>query len=198
MIPIVCFFGQAGSGKDTAGAYFTGHGEYVRLSLADELKWDIIKMGLATEEEAFTTKPPHIRLLLQKYGTEICRKIHGDDYWLWRWAAKALEVTADAPYRGLSVADVRFPNEASWFLDRGAVLIHIKPNARSLAIRAAWGDDIHVSEEGYRTIPEAVGARAERLFEIDNDKTPQDLYDKLYLLEQSKVWPFASVLFGHR
>ena len=188
MLPIVAFCGMAQAGKDTAAAYFNLTERYVRLSLADELKRDIVKLGLATEEECFVTKPPHVRRLLQVYGTDICRKIHGDDYWLWRWADRALLDTAGLK-AGITVGDVRFPNEAEWFLARGAVLIHVRPNKRSLALRASWGDTIHVSEEGYRTIP-ALYSDHPRFYEIENEGTIQDLFGLLSRMELLASWPF--------
>ena len=178
MFPIVAFCGQAQAGKDTAAAWFVQNRGFTRLSLADELKNDLIEQGLATHDECFVTKPPHIRKLLQWYGTDLWRKQAGADFWLWRWAACAMRLAKDA--RGIVCADVRFVNEARWFMSRGAILVHILPNARSLALRKTW-PEVHISEEGWRLIPEAVGGTA-GYYEVDNSVSLDELYVQLRML----------------
>lgn len=84
-----------------------------RLRLDDALKryggWDRLKWEV-----------PEVRQLLQKYGTEAGRDIHGEDCWVRVWANKV-----DAMMENVIVTDLHFANESAAIRQRGGVVIFV-------------------------------------------------------------------------
>lgn len=73
--------GKAGSGKDYVYTHVIKPRGFMQVSLAWHFKADLIGKGAITFEEAFVTKPPKIRTLLQFVGTELGRNIFGRSVW---------------------------------------------------------------------------------------------------------------------
>lgn len=84
-----------------------------RLRLADALKhrggWDKLKWEC-----------PEVRELLQKYGTEAGRDIHGEDCWVRVWSTKV-----DSIMENVIVTDLHFANEACAIRQRGGIVLFV-------------------------------------------------------------------------
>lgn len=79
--------------------------------LVDELGWDVAKVQY-----------PEIRTLMQKYGTEAGRDIHGQDCW-----TNIIKREIDSfPAQKFVITDVRFPNELEVLDSLGAVVVKVK------------------------------------------------------------------------
>ena len=77
-----------------------------------------------------------VRRLLQRFGTEAGREIHGEDVWV---DATTRQVEAvDGP--GVVITDVRFPNEAERVTSLGGVTVRV------VNPRVPVSDDAHPSE----------------------------------------------------
>jgi hypothetical protein len=130
MFKVIGLSGKAGSGKDhIASRIITPHYGYVPFSLAWHIKTSLIGKNACTYEEAFITKPPRVRHLLQQEGTESGRDIYGKDIWLdtaFAWMQLVYEQWGIARF---VVPDVRFPNEVEYIKRKGGkVLRIIAPN----------------------------------------------------------------------
>ena len=78
---VIGLSGKAGSGKDYVFKHYLQPKGFLQLSLSWHFKVDLIAKGVITFEEAFETKPPNVRTLLQLVGTELGRNVYGDDIW---------------------------------------------------------------------------------------------------------------------
>lgn len=104
---IVAISGKITSGKSTlANAICAADPRFVRLSLADEMKNDIA--NLCEVDRAYIEANKDLfRPIMQYYGTDIMRHVHGQDYWVDRLVDKIY----DECLKFVVVDDVRFPNE---------------------------------------------------------------------------------------
>ena len=120
---IIGLSGYAQSGKDTIANHLVEHHGFTRIAFADpmrealyalnptvtdipelqgiSLQWLVDKMGW----DFAKVDSPQVRTLLQRFGTEVGRKLWGENFWVDRAMAKA------AQYDKVVVTDVRFPNE---------------------------------------------------------------------------------------
>lgn len=127
---VVGIIGRAGHGKDTCAQILKEIYGFQRIALADALKRDIQECfssfpECSIEAQNSRQRAPWVRRLQQVYGTEWCRKRLGEEYWLDRWAASA-EVSFAVGIPGISVPDVRFPNEVKYLRERwGAKLLFV-------------------------------------------------------------------------
>lgn len=124
---IIGLSGYARVGKDTtADRLVTAHG-FTKIGFADALKEAVYTLnpkigptmryaevvddiGLDAAKAAF----PEVRRLLQFMGTDVARKLWGEDFWVDRLADKIFHLTAADPDLNVVIADVRFPNEAAF------------------------------------------------------------------------------------
>lgn len=125
---IIGLSGYARAGKDTvADRLVTSHG-FTKIGFADALKEavytlnpivgptgvryaDIVDQhGLDAAKAGFV----EVRRLLQFMGTDVARKLWGEDFWVDRLADKVFHLTAVDPDLNVVIADVRFPNEAAF------------------------------------------------------------------------------------
>ena len=112
----------------------TGHAREGKTTLAEKIgkRFDIDCMALAGPLKEMTTdlfklfgiKPSRnkelVRPYYQKIGTEICRRIFGDDIW-----CQTLEKNCENK-DVVIVSDVRFPNEVEYFKSRyDTILIRV-------------------------------------------------------------------------
>lgn len=90
-----------------------GYGRLVRLSdVVRQFGWDIAKR-----------KFPEVRRLLQKYGTEGGRAIHGWDCWIKIFRERASAIVSVG--RRVAAFDVRFDNEAAAIHEMGGVVVRV-------------------------------------------------------------------------
>jgi hypothetical protein len=128
--------GMAGSGKDEAARALVANGwrrdafadrmrtamlaldpwvdDPVAIDTFHRLSWLVRDIGWDEAKRRY----PEVRQLLQRFGTEAGRGVHGEDCWV-----DAL--FRDADDSPLVVTDVRFGNEARAIKDRGGLVVKI-------------------------------------------------------------------------
>jgi hypothetical protein len=206
MIIGVCGF--IGSGKDTVADYLVNFHEFRRDSFAATLKdavaavfgWDRELLEGRTKEarawreqvdpwwaERLSMPDLTPRLILQLWGTEVCRKGFHDDIWIASLENKLRNSTDD-----IVISDCRFPNEIASIKKAGGKVIWVQrgdlPEWYSVAVldnmtTGHYARDnmekkqlgmkyqypgIHVSEWAW------VGTKFDHV--IENDGTIDDLY----------------------
>lgn len=193
---IIGFCGLIGSGKDTAADYLCNFHGFQRESFASTLKdavsavfgwnrdWLEGRTKAAREwreqidpwwSERLDMPDLTPRLVLQLWGTEVCRKSFHDDIWIASLENK-LRQTKD----NTVITDCRFPNEIASIRNAGGRVIRIArgpdPDWFQLA-RIAPAEmkksypNIHASEYSW--------ASTDFDITIDNNGTVEDLYKEL-------------------
>ena len=168
---LVGLTGFAGVGKDTAAAALAG---WRRAAFADLLRTGLLALDPYIVSGFSSTRLscliamhgwdgakrdfPDVRRLMQRFGTEAGRDLHGADVWV-----DALFRTV-TPGERVVIADVRFPNEYKAIRDRGGLIVRIvRPGIEAV--------NDHVSEhaiDGF--VPDAI---------INNDGTVAELHAKI-------------------
>ena len=158
MIIGVCGF--IGSGKDTVADYLVNFHEYRRESFANSLKdavaqvfgWDrtLLEGRTAQAREwreqvdswwARRLNMPELtpRLMLQLWGTEVCRLGFHDDIWI-----ASLENKLRNSQDNVVISDCRFPNEIKSLRASGGIILRVErgtqPHWTDIAVRANQGD----------------------------------------------------------
>lgn len=137
--------GYKKSGKDSVAKILMNHLQpkhTVRIGFADALKEEIavaIKQPVSYIEE----HKDNFRLILQGWGSDFRRNLHGNDYWVEKWLHK-LNGLPSSTYAVL-VPDVRFPNEAKTILKVGGTIWRVTRNGVM--------SDGHESEEQINNLP---------------------------------------------
>lgn len=134
---ILGIVGKKQSGKDTVAAIIQRLMQpkrVDRIAFADALKEEV---GLATNStvEFIDANKDNFRLILQGWGTDFRRKLHGDTYWLVRWLDKVNHSNAI----GIIAPDVRFLNEANCIRELGGKLWRVVRKVNGAV-------DLHTSE----------------------------------------------------
>jgi hypothetical protein len=211
---IIGFVGFIGSGKDTAADYLVNYHEFRRDSFASTLKdavaavfgWDRILLEGRTKEArewrervdpwwSERLNMPNLtpRLMLQLWGTEVCRNGFHDDIWIASLENK-MRKTAD----NIVISDVRFPNEIKAIHNAGGIVVRIKrgddPEWYQDAVNANAGPQnmswlisksrldklgIHASETSW------VGGNID--YTVTNDSTIDELFDQIKNLVESHL-----------
>jgi hypothetical protein len=211
---IIGFVGFIGSGKDTAADYLVNYHEFRRDSFASTLKdavaavfgWDRILLEGRTKEArewrervdpwwSERLNMPNLtpRLMLQLWGTEVCRNGFHDDIWIASLENK-MRKTAD----NIVISDVRFPNEIKAIHNAGGIVVRIKrgddPEWYQDAVNANAGPQnmswlisksrldklgIHASETSW------VGGNID--YTVTNDYTIDELFDQIKNLVESHL-----------
>lgn len=126
MIKVIGLSGKAGSGKDyIASKIITPRYGYVPFSIAWQVKASLVAKGALTYEEAFITKPPRARHLLQSEATESGRDIYGEDMWLRAADAWMRTIYEQWGIQRFVLSDVRFPNEVEYIKKMGGKVFRI-------------------------------------------------------------------------
>lgn len=199
MIIGICGFISAG--KDTAADYLVNFHEFRRESFANTLKdavsavfgWDRTMLEGRTKEArewreqvdswwANRLNMPTLtpRLMLQLWGTEVCRRGFHDDIWI-----ASLENKLRNSRDHVVISDCRFPNEIKALKSQGGKIVWVQrgeiPMWYHIACEANAGDlsaqqwlkdqNIHASETSWAgTDFDAV---------IDNNGSIENLYNQL-------------------
>ena len=203
---IVGFVGFIGSGKDTAADYLVNFHGFRRDSFANTLKdavahvfgWDRTMLEGRTKssrewreqrDEWWSERLGREitpRLMLQLWGTEVCRQGFHDDIWIASLENKMRKTTDD-----IVISDVRFPNEIKAIHNAGGIVVRVArgadPEWYDAAVSANKGPDgnaswslsklkleqlkIHASETSW------VGGAID--FTISNNGTIDDLFDQI-------------------
>lgn len=203
---IIGFVGFIGSGKDTAADYLVNFHGFRRDSFANTLKdavsavfgWDRILLEGRTKEArewreqvdtwwADRLNIPNLtpRLMLQLWGTEVCRNGFHDDIWIASLENKMRKTTDN-----IVISDVRFPNEIKAIHNAGGIVVRIKRgddpewyqdavNMNEGPINMSWAiskmrmeqRNIHASETAW------VGGNIDHI--ITNDSTIDALFTQI-------------------
>lgn len=204
---IIGIVGFIGSGKDTAADYLVNFHEFRRDSFAATLKdavaavfgWDRELLEGRTKQArewreqvdewwAKRLKMPGLtpRLVLQLWGTEVCRKSFHDDIWI-----ASLEARLNNSKDNIVISDCRFPNEIKAIKKQGGKVVWVQrgdlPEWYDAAISANKGPNgnlnwalskaklerlgIHASETAW------VGTKFDVI--IDNNSTIDELYRQI-------------------
>jgi hypothetical protein len=173
---IIGLSGYARSGKDTVAQLLCLNYGYQRISFADPMREAILTLNPKIDSITHVSdyvgdygwdmakQNPEIRRLLQVFGTDVGRKMFGENVWI-DMAFKHVE-----PDSRVVIADVRFPNEAEAIKSRGGKVIRINRHNHS-AVNA------HKSEI----------AMDNYMFDhvLYNDGTIDDLAENLFMLMRS-------------
>ena len=211
---IIGFVGFIGSGKDTAADYLVNTHGFRRDSFANTLKdavayvfgWDrTLLEGRTAEARAWREEVdtwwaerlnmPNLtpRLMLQLWGTEVCRSGFHDDIWIASLENKIRRTKDD-----IVISDVRFPNEINSIHNAGGIVVQIqrglKPHWYDTAVQANRGvesatkflknEGIHASETAW------VGGKINHV--ITNDSTIDSLFDQIEKLLPRSDLPFSA------
>jgi hypothetical protein len=203
---IIGICGFIGSGKDTAADYLVNFHEFRRDSFAATLKdavaavfgWDRellegrTKSAREWREQVDTwwakrLKMPELtpRLVLQLWGTEVCRRSFHDDIWI-----ASLEARLRNSQDNIVISDCRFPNEIKAIKQAGGKVVWVQrgelPSWHIMAAKANHGDivaaeklkqlGIHASETAW------VGTNFDYI--VDNNSTVDDLYNRIASIVQ--------------
>jgi len=137
---IIGICGFIGSGKDTIADFLVSHHGYRRESFASTLKdavasvfgWDRIMLEGTTkasrvwreQEDEWWSERLGIkvtpRLVLQLWGTDVCRKAYHDDIWIASLENKLRKIEDD-----IVISDCRFPNEIQAIKNLGGEVIRV-------------------------------------------------------------------------
>lgn len=200
MTTIIGICGFIGSGKDTAADYLVNFHEFRRDSFASTLKdavaavfgWDreLLEGRTKSAREwreqidpwwAERLKMPNLtpRLVLQLWGTEVCRRSFHDDIWI-----ASLESRLRNARDNIVISDCRFPNEIKAIKNAGGKVIRVvrgeDPAWYDVAVETNKGNfnhmahaysDVHASEWAW------VGTNFDAV--IDNNSTVDDLYKQI-------------------
>ena len=217
MIIGVCGF--IGSGKDTVADYLVNFHEFRRESFANSLKdavasvfgWDRTMLEGRTKQArewreqvdpwwANRLKMPELtpRLMLQIWGTEVCRRGFHDDIWI-----AALENKLRHSKDHIVISDCRFPNEIQSIKAVGGIVVRVvrgpepewlehAKNYMSGNRHPRWAlgqrhlemANVHASEYSW--------ANAKFDAVLDNNSTIDDLHSHVNDLALSHLVPKAS------
>lgn len=211
---IIGFVGFIGSGKDTAADYLVNFHGFRRDSFANTLKdavaavfgWDRTLLEGRTKssrewreqrDEWWSERLGREitpRLMLQLWGTEVCRQGFHDDIWIASLENKMRKTTDD-----IVISDVRFPNEIKAIHNAGGRVVRIVRGEDPEWYQDAWNVNqgpqnmqwalskmrmterkIHASETAW------IGNGID--LEIDNNGTIDDLFAQIKnLVEEQTV-----------
>lgn len=145
-LTIIGISGKAGSGKDYISQTYLKPNGFYQWSFVWHLKAWIIGKGEATYEQAFHTKPPEIRKLLQQEGTENGRMLYGEDIWPNTMLAWFQIINEHWGINRFVIPDVRFPNEVKAVQNMGGKVFRIFAPNRVAGSNLTDEARTHISE----------------------------------------------------
>ena len=224
MIIGVCGF--IGSGKDTVADYLTNFHEFRRESFANSLKdavahvfgWDRTMLEGRTKQAREWREQvdpwwsnrlgmPDLtpRLMLQLWGTEVCRRAFHDDIWI-----ASLENNLRTSTDNVVISDCRFPNEIKSIREAGGIIVWVKrgelPEWCDWAASSNAGDRGNLTWATSKTKLEKAGIHASETawvgtkFDavLDNNGSIDDLFEQVKDLVLSHLDANESPLYvGH-
>ena len=160
---IIAFTGFKKSGKDVAATALKQllvPASVRQVNFADALKAEVA-VACGVTVEYINAHKDDFRAMLQVWGTDFRRKLHGEQYWILKWLERVNKLAPVPAY--LICTDVRFINEAAVVRRLGGTLIRVE--------RPGVFSDGHASETEQREL------HAD--FTVHNDGTVEDLKAKL-------------------
>jgi hypothetical protein len=212
---IIGFVGFIGSGKDTAADYLVNFHGFRRDSFANTLKdavaavfgWDrTLLEGRTTEAREWREQidpwwaerlnMPNLtpRLILQLWGTEVCRQGFHDDIWI-----ASLENKMRKTNDNIVISDVRFPNEIKAIHNADGIVVRVQrgenPEWYDAAVSMNRGDvgnmswaisKNHIKQLGIHASETAwVGGNID--FTISNDNSIDELFNQIKNLVEDRL-----------
>ena len=198
---IIGIVGNIGEGKDTIADYLVSNHSFKRESFAGTLKdavaavfgWDRSMLEGQTKESrewreqidqwwADRLNMPWLtpRLILQLWGTEVCRRSFHDDIWVASLENKLRNITTN-----VVISDCRFPNEFAVIKNAGGIIVRVKrgpnPEWHTHAQGALAGniEDILILKEFGIHESEWAWYGLTVDYTIDNNSTLDNLYSKI-------------------
>lgn len=201
MTKLIGICGFIGSGKDTAADYLVNIHGFRRDSFAATLK-DAVAAVFGWDREMLEGRTKHARewreqidpwwaerlempnltprLVLQLWGTEVCRKGFHNDIWI-----ASVENKLRTSQDNIVISDCRFPNEIKAIKSAGGKVIWVQrgilPHWHDVAVQANKGSEsaqrfltqegIHASETAW------VGTNFDYI--VDNNRSFDELYEQL-------------------
>jgi hypothetical protein len=120
--------GKSGCGKDYTAKMMYNIWGYYPLPLALCVKLDAVSKCGISYTEAFISKPPKVRQLLQKIGTDDGRLVYGEDMWINATMAAAQWFNDNWGIYKFVLPDVRFKNEMRALQNNGHKVVRIIPD----------------------------------------------------------------------
>lgn len=155
--------GYKQSGKDTAANELKRlwlPKRTVQINFADALKQEVAT-ACGVSVSFINAHKDNFRLILQGWGTNFRRQMHGDSYWTLKWVKSLIDLPTTPDY--IICSDVRFLNEANVIKQAEGKLVRV--------VRPGFLSDGHASETEQDKI--------EADYTIVNDGTLEDLRNKL-------------------
>jgi hypothetical protein len=150
---VIGLSGHAGCGKDFVFSHFLQPRGFLQLSLSWHFKVDLIAKGVITFEEAFETKPPNVRTLLQLVGTELGRHVYGENIWCETLITWMHVYNFHWGVTRFAIPDVRFMSELDFIQrDLAGKVIRVLAPIRSGDTNLDSTQRAHVSEAEMDTI----------------------------------------------
>ena len=147
---LIGIIGNKRVGKSTFSDYIVKKYNFRTYAFADPIK-DGAKIMFNLSEEQVNGDLKEVvddrwgftpRQILQKLGTDCCRKTFGNDIWIKRMKIWYLKNIKD----NIVISDIRFPNEAKAVTEMGGILVKI------INPRVEVSKDKHISEQLIDTI----------------------------------------------
>ena len=146
-VSVIGVSGKLGTGKDyhidtVIKPYLKEKGLTVKtMSFADHLKVSVAAENGLDINDMYGDKPPEIRRLLQKKGTEEGRDKYGPDIWINAMKAwiKLVEIRGEADV--ILIGDCRFKNEAKWITQNGLLVRLNAPDRNMERLKREAGDN---------------------------------------------------------
>ena len=175
---IIGLSGYAKSGKDTVGQYLVSNYGFNRVAFADSVRQGVyalnpfipngdsfVRLQTVVDSLGWDTAKediPEVRRLLQLYGTEAGRDIHGQNIWIDNLQYKVETLLENSH---VVITDVRFENEFEYVESVGGTIMRVT--------REGVGKRFdHASESG----------PTDADFIIENNGTLEDLYNSVDVL----------------
>ena len=223
---IIGVVGFIGSGKDTIADYLTNFHGFRRESFANTLKdavsyvfgWDRTMLEGRTKQArewreqvdpwwSQRLNMPDLtpRLMLQLWGTEVCRRGFHDDIWI-----ASLENKLRNSKDDIVISDCRFPNEIKSIREAGGIIVWVKrgelPEWYEDAVNSNRGETGNFAWATSRSRLEKIGIHASETawvgtkFDavLDNNGSIDDLFEQVKDLVLSHLDANESPLYvGH-
>lgn len=134
--------GKKQSGKSSVAEIISMYRPNVVVyNFATELKSQLARM-LGVTPDYIDRHKDNFRLILQGYGTDYKRKLHGEDYWVKLWKEAVERIIEQSPSSLIVTADVRFMNEVECIKKMGGEVWRIE----RLVTIGVPNSDTHESE----------------------------------------------------
>ena len=135
-LQLIGLSGYARSGKDTVADFLAKMHAFDKMAFADPMREALLRLNPNIDCDGYRVtlkqgvdavgweglKPlsTELRPLLQRFGTEVCRYMFGEDIWVTTAMARI------KPGQRVVFADVRFPNEADAIREAGGQVWRIE------------------------------------------------------------------------